>query len=215
MSNDFLSYLAAKSSILHSVVRGKISFLIEHWQKLCILAERIIKRREAVAVRQSSSPFQAQSYMPAHFTLPPFSPVTSHNTTSPFSDTASMTSSIFSGLMMPRHVSNPLDAQGDMARMSNTLKALIEVNERCWRGDDCELCSGVRQGLGTVAQHTQRHSDALEDRVRPPTTLFPFHAKYSTDFHDLQTRTLLYSTLEALKASTFPSLSLTAGLNFL
>ncbi|THH32464.1 hypothetical protein EUX98_g1728 [Antrodiella citrinella] len=161
-----------------SVVRAKISFLIDHWQKICILAERIIKRREAVAVRLSSSPFLGRNYMPAHFTLPPFSPVSYNTTTTTFSDTASVTSSIFAGLISHRPPPDPLDAQGDLARMSNTLKALVEVNDRCWRGDDCELCSGVRQGLGTVTQHAQRHSDALEDR----------------------TRTLLYSTLEALKA---------------
>ena len=156
------------------MVRGKISFLIEHWQKICILAERIIKRREAVAVRLSSSPFQAQSYMPAHFSLPPFSPSTSYaTTTTTFSDTASLASSIFSGLMHPhKHVESD-DGQGDLARMSNTLKSLVEVNERCWRGDECELCSGVRSGLGTVAQHTQRHSDALEDRVRAVAFLSP------------------------------------------
>ncbi|TCD71838.1 Sorting nexin mvp1 [Steccherinum ochraceum] len=161
-----------------AIVRNKIAFLIEHWQKICILAERIIKRREAVAVRLSSSPFEGRNYMPAHFTFPPFSPVSQHTTSTVFSDSASLTSSIFSGLAMHRSPPDPVDAQGDLARMSNTVKALVEVNERCWRGDDCELCSGVRQGLGTVAQHTQRHSDALEDR----------------------TRTLLYSTLEALKS---------------
>ncbi|CAL1715044.1 unnamed protein product [Somion occarium] len=98
-----------------AVVRSKISVLIEQWQKICILAERIMKRREAAA--------------------------------------------------------------SDTARLTNTLKALVEVNDRCWRGDDCELCLGVRQGLSSVAQHTQRHSDVLEER----------------------SRRLLYSTLEALK----------------
>lgn len=49
--------------------------------------------------------------------------------------------------------------------MTNTLKSLVEVNDKCWRGDECELCSGVRQGLGVVAQHTQKHADVMEDRV--------------------------------------------------
>jgi sorting nexin-8 len=42
----------------------------------------------------------------------------------------------------------------------------VEVNERCWRGDDCELCDGVRHGVEQVAHHTQAHSDLLEQRVR-------------------------------------------------
>ncbi|KJA28004.1 hypothetical protein HYPSUDRAFT_34271 [Hypholoma sublateritium FD-334 SS-4] len=87
-----------------AVVRGKISPLIEQWQRICILAERIIKRREAAA--------------------------------------------------------------GDLARLTNTLRAVIEVTEACWRGDDCELSNGVRAGLGQVAAHSQRHSEIAEIRSR-------------------------------------------------
>lgn len=97
-------------------VRGKISPLIEQWQRICVLAERIIKRRESAAA--------------------------------------------------------------DLARLTNVLRAVVEVNERCWRGDECELCDGVRQGITRVASHTQRQSDLLEQR----------------------TNVLLYSTLEALKS---------------
>lgn len=97
-------------------VRGKISPLIEQWQRICVLAERIIKRRESAAA--------------------------------------------------------------DLARLTNVLRAVVEVNERCWRGDECELCDGVRQGIAHVASHTQRQSDLLEQR----------------------TSALLYSTLEALKS---------------
>lgn len=97
-------------------VRGKISPLIEQWQRICVLAERIIKRRESAAA--------------------------------------------------------------DLARLTNVLRAVVEVNERCWRGDECELCDGVRQGIVHVASHTQRQSDLLEQR----------------------TNALLYSTLEALKS---------------
>lgn len=97
-------------------VRGKISPLIEQWQRICVLAERIIKRRESAAA--------------------------------------------------------------DLARLTNVLRAVVEVNERCWRGDECELCDGVRQGIAQVASHTQQQSDLLEQR----------------------TNTLLYSTLEALKS---------------
>jgi len=97
------------------IIRRKISPLIEQWQRICILAERIIKRREAAAA--------------------------------------------------------------DMSRLTNVIRALVEVNSQCWRGDGCELCEGVRNGLGHVADHTQRHSDLTEQR----------------------TNVLLYTTLEALK----------------
>lgn len=99
-----------------AVVRGKLSPLIEQWQRICILAERMIKRHEAAAA--------------------------------------------------------------DMTRLANVLRAIAEVNERCWRGDECDLCDGVRQGIGHVATHTQHHSDLLEER----------------------TNMLLYSTLESLKS---------------
>jgi len=99
-----------------TVVRQKITPLIEQWQRICVLAERIIKRREAAAA--------------------------------------------------------------DLSRLTNVLNVVVEVNERCWRGDDCELCDGVRHGVEQVAQHTQAHSDLLEQR----------------------TRSLSYSTLEALKS---------------
>ncbi|KAI0924711.1 hypothetical protein AcW2_005512 [Taiwanofungus camphoratus] len=98
-----------------AIVRGKIGFLIEHWQRICMLAERVVRRREAEAA--------------------------------------------------------------DLSRLTNTVKSLVEVNERCWRGEGCELCGGVRQGLVEMAAHTQKHSDALEHR----------------------SRTMLYSTLEAMK----------------
>ncbi|OBZ73642.1 Sorting nexin MVP1 [Grifola frondosa] len=99
-----------------AVVRNKLGFLIEHWQKICLLAERIVRRREAAAA--------------------------------------------------------------DMSRLTNSVKSLVEVNERCWRGDECELCAGVRQGLVHIASHTQKHADSLEHR----------------------SRIMLYSTLEALKS---------------
>ncbi|KZT09942.1 uncharacterized protein LAESUDRAFT_722098 [Laetiporus sulphureus 93-53] len=99
-----------------AVVRGKVGFLIEHWQKICMLAERVIRRREAEAA--------------------------------------------------------------DLARLTNTMNSLVEINEHCWRGDECELCGGVRQGLVHAATHVQKHSDLLEHR----------------------SRTMLYNTLEALKS---------------
>ncbi|KIJ20909.1 hypothetical protein PAXINDRAFT_165733 [Paxillus involutus ATCC 200175] len=98
-----------------AVVRGKINPLIEQWQRICILAERVIKRRESAAA--------------------------------------------------------------DLARLTNVMRVIAEVNERCWRGDECDLCDGVRRGVGHVAEHTQRQSDLLEQR----------------------TNSLLRSTLESLK----------------
>lgn len=59
-----------------------------------------------------------------------------------------------------------VEEQGDLARLTNTLRAVIEVNEHCWRGDECELSNGVRLGLDTFATHAQHHSDLSEARVR-------------------------------------------------
>jgi sorting nexin-8 len=71
-----------------------------------------------------------------------------------------MMDSIFGGFQLESNVD-----QGDMARLTNTLRVLVEVNEQCWRGDDCELSSGVRVGLQAVAAHTQRSSELSELRV--------------------------------------------------
>jgi len=60
------------------------------------------------------------------------------------------------------------DEQADLARLTNVLRVVVEVNERCWRGDDCELCNGVREGVGRIAEHTQQQSDLLEQRVCLP-----------------------------------------------
>ncbi|KAF7770449.1 hypothetical protein Agabi119p4_6423 [Agaricus bisporus var. burnettii] len=97
------------------VIRTRLGPLIEQWQRICILAERIMKRQEAAA--------------------------------------------------------------SDLARVTNTLRAVTEVNEHCWRGDECELSNGVKHGLDQLALHTQRHSDLSESR----------------------TRTLMDNTLESLK----------------
>lgn len=172
---------------LFSVVRGKISFLIEHWQRICLLTERIVRRREAAAVRLT--PVLRPSFLPTH--LPSFSLAASLSTSalvpsgstrwsshsapaSPSRTSAASSadasdrdsaSSIFSGLTGAARRTTTLDGQADLSRLTNTFKALVEVNERCWRGEDCELCAGVRQGLGHVSDHTQRHADALEHRV--------------------------------------------------
>ena len=56
-------------------------------------------------------------------------------------------------------------AQADLSRLTNTLKTLAEVNGQCWKGPDCDLSEGVRQGIDVVAAHTQRQADLLELRV--------------------------------------------------
>ena len=55
-----------------------------------------------------------------------------------------------------------LDNQSDLSRLTSTLRAVIEVNECCWRGDSCELSNGVRAWLEQVAAHTQQHSEIAE-----------------------------------------------------
>jgi sorting nexin-8 len=57
--------------------------------------------------------------------------------------------------------------QGDLSRLTNALRAVVEVTEHPWRGDDSELDNGVRQGLENVATHTQRYSELSEQRVCP------------------------------------------------
>ncbi|KAI0825842.1 hypothetical protein BC629DRAFT_1275802 [Irpex lacteus] len=164
-----------------AVVRGKVGSLIEQWQKICILTERMIKRREAAAVRLPP-PSTRRAFMPSHLFFSFSSPPSLSTSTEPDDglpgDNASLASSVFSGLMHPGrvHVVHG-HVQADSARLTNALKVLAEVNQRCWRGDECELCTGVRQGVSSVAQHVERHGDAVEHRAR----------------------TMMYSTLEALK----------------
>ncbi|TFK39780.1 hypothetical protein BDQ12DRAFT_711883 [Crucibulum laeve] len=163
-----------------AVVRGKLNPLIEQWQRICILAERIIKRREAAAVR--SPPAFRRAYLPTHFTLPHLSP-SSATSSLPGSSSSIMSESNMAGSLNQSIFgvfNSPSDSQpqGDLARLTNTLRAVIEVNEPCWRGDDCELSNGVRQGLEHVAMHAQRHSEMSE----------------------MRTRTLLDTTLETLKS---------------
>lgn len=155
-----------------AIVRGKVGFLIEHWQRICMFTERVIRRREAEAVRLT--PLIRRSYLPAHFPLPPFS---SASSASSASDVESLSSSMLFGLGVGTLRVHIMDAQADLSRLTNTIRSLVEVNGQCWKGDQCDLCGGVRQGLVHTAAHTQKHSDLLEHR----------------------SRTMLYSTLEALK----------------
>ena len=144
-----------------STVRGRIGPLIEHWQRICILSERVIKRREAAAVRKTAL---RQAFLPTHFALPDMEP--SPSTSSTDSMTGSLTASFLGFKPDP-----PPIGQGDLARLTNALRAVVEVNETCWRGDDCELSNGVRAGLNQVAAHTQRHSEIADIRVRKPSFL--------------------------------------------
>ncbi|KAH9479355.1 Sorting nexin MVP1 [Psilocybe cubensis] len=147
-----------------AVVRGKISPLIEQWQRICILAERIIKRREAAAVR---TPALRRAFIRTHLTLPELSPSSTSSSLppgSPRSMTASLSQSFLGFNTNPNVLSS--DNQGDLARLTNTLRVVVEVNETCWRGDDCELSNGVRSGLSQLAAHTQRHSEISELRSR-------------------------------------------------
>jgi hypothetical protein len=65
-------------------------------------------------------------------------------------------------------LSPPSTAQADLSRLTNTLKTLVEVNGQCWKGEDCDLSEGVKQGIVALSAHTQRHTDLLELRVRQP-----------------------------------------------
>jgi sorting nexin-8 len=148
--------------LFNRIVRHKISPLIEQWQRICILAERIIKRREAAAVRIPAA--LRPNYLPTHFALPPFLPSRSSSTNPETNSTTSLTPSWYSLFNTNVHF-DYLNAQADLSRLTNVLRALLEVNDQCWRGDGCELCDGVRTGLGKVATHTQRHSDLVDQRV--------------------------------------------------
>lgn len=189
-------------------MRGKISPLIEAWQKIGILVERIIRKREAEAVR--TPPALRRTYLPTHFTFPLFSSSPSLDSTDsrdPSLSAVSLTSggSIFATFPSGVGAGGASSAgpasgmQADLSRLTNTLKALVEVNGQCWRGEDCELSEGVKQGVRRVSEHTQRQADILEQRVR----YFRFSLRFSTQ-HSGQTQRLLYTTLEGLKVSSTP-----------
>ncbi|KAF7309773.1 Sorting nexin [Mycena indigotica] len=161
-----------------AILRRRINPLIEQWQRICILAERIIKRREAAAVR--IPPAFRPDALQAHFTLPIFSSSSSSSSDSEHSP------SLLDSIMFTTHLP---PQQGDMARLTNTLRAVVEVNEQCWRGDDCELSSGVRSGLQQVAAHAQRHSELSELRTR---------ALYDTTLEQIKAQRDLYIAVKDL-----------------
>ncbi|KAI0050962.1 hypothetical protein FA95DRAFT_1630968 [Auriscalpium vulgare] len=158
-------------------VRSKIIPLIESWQKISILGERLIRKREAAAVRipPNVRPF----YVPPHVSLPPHFTYTSLTSILPPALQLSRASRLsLPSTASPVTLNGPSDTQADLSRLTNTMKVLVEVSGTCWRGDECDLSEGVKQGVRHVSDHTQRHTDLLEQR----------------------TRTLLQTTLEGLKS---------------
>ena len=158
----------------YRIVRHKVTPLIEQWQRICIFAERIIKRREAAAVWNPSG-------LRRNFVLPLFSsspygplPATIRSATPGFSSSSSILSASSLGLSFNADVVVDGHDQADLSRLSNIFKVVEEVNERCWRGDDCELCEGVRHGVGEIAGHFQTHADLLEQRVSTPLYLWQY-----------------------------------------
>ncbi|KAF8273177.1 hypothetical protein EI94DRAFT_1564763 [Lactarius quietus] len=154
-------------------VRQKIAPLIEAWQKICILGERLVRKREAAAVRSTST---RPSLMP-HLRLPSALRISS----SPSNDADPIwTPPAFPSFHRDPSLSfsPPSTAQADLSRLTNTLKTLVEVNGQCWKGEDCDLSEGVKQGIVALSAHTQRHTDLLE----------------------LRTSVLLQNTLEGLKS---------------
>ena len=108
------------------VVRGKFNPLIEQWQGICILAERMIERRESAAVRVPSS--LRRIYPPAHFTFPLFSSTPSLDANlliGHFDDhgSGSSTASLFSFSILSTHAHPNVDMtddQADLAHLEHT-----------------------------------------------------------------------------------------------
>jgi sorting nexin-8 len=171
----FLSPTNLCSNLPLRHVRQRIVLLIEAWQKICILGERLIRKREAAAVRSTNT---RPSFVP-HLRLPPTLRISSPLSVSSYSESttrmplglsAAFSSSSRDGSALS--LSSLSTAQADLSRLTNTLKTLAEVNGQCWKGQDCDLSEGVRQGINAVSAHTQRQADLLELRVCvvfPPT----------------------------------------------
>jgi hypothetical protein len=150
-------------------VRQRIATLIEAWQKICILGERLIRKREAAAVRSTNT--RPSSFVP-HLHLPPILRISSPLSVASYSEHNTGTRmprglpAAFSSSRDPAlSLSSLSTPQADLSRLTNTLKTLAEVNGQCWKGQDCDLSEGVRQGIDVVSAHTQRQADLLEIRV--------------------------------------------------
>ncbi|EJD47959.1 hypothetical protein AURDEDRAFT_113230 [Auricularia subglabra TFB-10046 SS5] len=85
------------------IVRRKLGSVIEHWHRICLIGDRLAKRREAAAA--------------------------------------------------------------DLTRLAMTINSLNEVNAECWRGETCETCVGVKDGLGRVSMRVQGHAANVERRA--------------------------------------------------
>ncbi|KAJ8469126.1 hypothetical protein ONZ45_g16999 [Pleurotus djamor] len=203
-----------------TIVRNKLPTLIEQWQRISILAERIIKRREAAAVRIPFLPIgiargDAHVLADSSFGLPRFldttfgSPRLGSSASLPSSTASSpqMNASFFGGSphmttstygppgglnhSMYGSISNlvPSDSQSDLSRLTNTLRAVTEVMEQSWRGEEDELSSGVRQGLNEVASHCAVQADIAESRTR---------ALFDTTLESLKSQRDLYIAMRDL-----------------
>ncbi len=91
--------------------------------------------------------------------------------------------------------------QADLSRLTITLNALNEVNAQCWRGDECELCDGVRGGLEHVSAHVMKQAEELDQRVSGPNDV-NLNARLLTGHDFVQARLMSTATLEALKVDS-------------
>ncbi|KAH9167386.1 hypothetical protein EDB89DRAFT_1997996 [Lactarius sanguifluus] len=170
-------------------VRQKIAPLIEAWQKICVLGERLIRKREAAAVRSTST---RPSLMP-HLRLPSvlriFSPPSLSSNDPDFTWTPPVLPAFSSLHGNPAlSLSLPSTAQADLSRLTNTLKTLVEVNGQCWKGDDCDLSQGVKQGVtllelrtGVLLQNTLEELKSQRDLYIAMRDLFVRHERLSVD----------------------------------
>ncbi|THH05409.1 hypothetical protein EW145_g4817 [Phellinidium pouzarii] len=200
------------------IVRNKLGALIEQWQKICILAERIIKRREAAAVRSNHALFK-RSFLSSVLTPSTVSTTSSSAasatsqmpspTGSPLSHSSSVLPVLPSVSVFGSFAAAPLagsarpdgtadggfytpyweTSQADFSRLTMSINALNEFNAQCWRGDECELCTGVRSGLEQVSNHIAKQSDDLDTRSR---------AMSSTTLDSLKSQRDLYIAMRDL-----------------
>lgn len=168
-------------------MRGRLSVVIEQWQKICLLTERLTKRREAAAVRDTHALFKRSLLSSVLTPSVPTSAAsaTSSEPSSPLSLTSSILPVYPSVSVFGSFAASPLvgsarpdghadggfytshweNSQADLSRLILTINALNEVNSQCWRGEVCELCSGVRSGMEQVSSHVARQSDESDRRV--------------------------------------------------
>ncbi|CEL62908.1 Sorting nexin MVP1 OS=Cryptococcus neoformans var, neoformans serotype D (strain JEC21 / ATCC MYA-565) GN=MVP1 PE=3 SV=1 [Rhizoctonia solani AG-1 IB] len=107
-----------------AAVRKKLPGLVDHWTRISVIVERLIKRREGAAA--------------------------------------------------------------DFTRLTMTLNSLTEHNASCTlRGesDDCDLCAGVRTGLGRVAVRTGGLGEELDARSRVLTSTLMEAVKSQRDLY--------------------------------